>query len=83
MNEKQLRQIKELIQDTIKITVNGKIDALRNEVNVYIKEDNEWKDRANPTVQLGNNIRGFGKVVAYILGTAGMLFGLFKFIFSK
>lgn len=56
------------IQDTIKKTVNGKIDLLTFKLESYIVADNEWKKKAQPTIDMGNNMRGFGKVSLYVIG---------------
>lgn len=58
--------------------VNGKIRDLHGEFHNYIKEDNEWKKAAQPTIDLGNNIRGFGKVTVYLLGIGATLFAIIK-----
>lgn len=78
--EKLQTVIKEQIAETVKVTVNGKIDALNKKVDDYIKSDNEWKDRAQPTIELGTNVRGFGKVFAYIIGTLAAVGGLVALI---
>ncbi len=64
------------IEISVRATVNGKIDNLNKKVDDYIKSDNEWKDRAQPTIELGTNVRGFGKVLAYLIGTAAAVGGL-------
>lgn len=78
MTDEQFIEINKTIAETIKTTVNGKIDKLNVKIDNYIVTDNEWKQQANPTIELGNNIRGFGKVAIYILGFAGMVFGIIK-----
>ncbi|MCX6756346.1 MAG: hypothetical protein NTX85_03325 [Candidatus Nomurabacteria bacterium] len=85
MNPEQFEQLQITISKQIEITVNGKIDNLNKKVDDYIKSDNEWKDRAQPTIELGTNVRGFGKVFAYLIGTAaavGGLFALFESLFK-
>lgn len=80
MTPEQFEKLQSLITEQIgvavKMTVNGKIDALNKKVDDYIKSDNEWKERAQPTIELGTNVRGFGKVFAYIIGTAAAVGGL-------
>lgn len=82
MNAEELIKIQEAIRDTVGIAiqahVNGKITKLTVKLDEYIKEDNEWKERANPTIELGNNIRGFNKGLVYVLGITGALFGVGK-----
>ncbi len=79
MTSDQFEQINKTIEDTIKRVVNGKIDRLDVKLDTYMKEDNDWKERANPTIELGNNVRGFGKVMVYLLGIAGAIFAVIKF----
>ena len=74
--EKLQTLITEQIGVAVKITVNGKIDNLNKKVDDYIKSDNEWKERAQPTIELGTNVRGFGKVFAYLIGTVAAVGGL-------
>ena len=78
MNAEELIKIQEAVGVAIEKHVNGKIRVMDARLTEYIKDDLEWKEQAAPTIELGNNIRGFGKVFAYILGTAGVMFGVFK-----
>ena len=71
MTEKQLEQIKNLIRET----VNGKIDNLHNKIDAYIESDNEWKNKAEPVLQMGKNVQGFGKVSLYIVGFVASVAG--------
>lgn len=70
----------EILEALLQKYVNGKIDKIGLKLDTYIKEDNEWKYRANPTVDLGNNVRGFGKVMVYLLGIGAGIFGVLKAI---
>ena len=74
--EKLQNLISEQVSVAVKTTVNGKIDSLNTKLEDYIKSDNEWKERAQPTIELGTNVRGFGKVFAYLIGTAAAVGGL-------
>jgi len=71
MTEKQLEQIKALIRET----VNGKIDNLHNKLDSYIESDNDWKTKAEPVLQMGKNVQGFGKVSLYIVGFVASVAG--------
>lgn len=75
MTEEQYQGIKELISDQIKITVNGKIDKLTDMMNNHIKDDAEWKKNAEPIVNAGRNLSGWGRVTLAILGFVAMLVG--------
>jgi len=84
--EKLQTLISKQVETAVKATVNGKIDDLNKKVDEYIKSDNEWKERAQPTIELGTNVRGFGKVFAYLIGTVAAIGGLivtFERLFKK
>lgn len=87
MNEEQLEVLRKTIDDQLKAGiethVNGKIRALTYKIDEYIKDDTAWKETAKPTIELGNNIRGFGKVFVYLLGIGATLFGIFKYLIGK
>ncbi len=59
MTEIELKQFKQEMKDhvgdTIRSVVNGKIDKLTLKVDDYIKEDGEWKVRAEPVVKAFEN----------------------------
>lgn len=78
MKDTEIEQIKTIITET----VNGKIDKLHIELRQYIKEDTEWKERAEPVILMGNNVRGFGKVSLYILGFVAAIIGAILGIIS-
>jgi hypothetical protein len=74
------------IQDTIRATVNGKIDSLNQKLDDYIKSDNKWKEQAQPAINLGNNVRGWGIVTAAVIGIiagAAEIISVFIKIFKK
>lgn len=87
MTPEQLEILRKTIDDQLKAGiethVNGKIRGLTSEFREYVKEDLAWKKTAQPTIDLGSNIRGFGKVFVYLLGIAATLFGIFKYIIGK
>jgi SMC interacting uncharacterized protein involved in chromosome segregation len=73
MTEEQYQQfreeIKSHIQDTIKVTVNGKIDRLKEQVA-------ELSNKVEPAVELVTNLKGFNKVMWYFLGIVGTVAGI-------
>lgn len=90
MTPQQIDELKKSIDTTLKAGiethVNGKIRHLSEKVDTYIKEDvawkemtkredSEWKERAEPVIQLGHNLQGFGKVSLYVLGFISLLAG--------
>jgi len=48
--------------------VNGKIRNLTAIVSDHIEHDKEWKNKADEKLEVITNIKGFGKVTAYIMG---------------
>lgn len=79
MKDIEIEQFKDIIRESIQTTiqekVNGKIDKLHVKLDTYIKEDTEWKNKAEPVIQMGQNVQGFGKVSLYILGFVASVFG--------
>ncbi len=59
-------------------TNEDKITAFKLES--YITKDEqewkEWKIMAQPSLDLGTNLRGFGKVLAYFVATIGAIAGV-------
>lgn len=82
MTPEQFSLLQASINTQIKATVNGKIDHLTLVMEDHIKSDTLWKSQAMPAVELGTNVRGFGKVVAYLLGVGAGLYALIKIIKS-
>lgn len=86
MTDEQFKRLGDLIVEKIHGSVavatekyvNGKIRNLDKKIDDYIISDNEWKKAAQPTIELGNNIRGFGKVAVYLLGIGATLFAVIK-----
>lgn len=71
------------VEDKIEKKVNGSIRNLDAKVTAYIQTDTNWKlvdklwkEAAQPSIDLGTNLRGFGKVLAYMIATIGALIGL-------
>lgn len=79
MTPEELEHLTNHIEKIIKLTVNGKIDRINDKIEVYIHEDNLWKERANPMLEAVGDVRSFGKVLAVILGIAATVFGIIKF----
>jgi len=61
------------IEDSINKNVNGKILSLHNKVDAYIKEDNEWKLRAEPVVKAFENTSWLSSLIVQILKLLGLL----------
>lgn len=85
----ELEQIKSSLADTIKVVVNGKIDKLTTEnretsakIDAYILEDNFWKERAEPVIDMGINAKGASTVALWIAGAVIALGGAWQIIYS-
>ena len=82
------------IEESIDKNVNGKINKLLENqktnhdiVQTYITEDMKWKEidkiwkeDAKPSIDLGKNVSGFGKVSLYVVGFMSAVGGLFLMI---
>lgn len=97
MNDEQFKQLKsELkshVEDTIKTTVNGKIDGLRRELTDYIQKDTEWKEvdkswksQVDPVVAVYKNSSWLGRIVvaslkflALVGAAVGAVFAIVKY----
>lgn len=75
MTEEHLKEIQDAVGVAIKTHVNGKIDRINDKFDAYIKSDMEWKEKAQPVLDMGNNVQGFGKVSLYILGFVASVAG--------
>jgi CHAD domain-containing protein len=63
-----IHRIEPAIEKAIEKYVNGKISTLSHKLDNYIESDNEWKKTAQPVIEMGKNVTGFGKVSLYLLG---------------
>lgn len=52
----------------IESTIDKKLKPLEDKLDNYIVSDNKWKEEAQPVIEMGKNVQGFGKVSLYILG---------------
>ena len=86
MTIEEFEQLKNALVETVKITVNGKIDRMNSKLDTYIKEDNEWKERAEPVIKMGNNAKGASIVVLWLAGVIiaiGGAWQILRDIFKK
>jgi hypothetical protein len=87
MSEDQILELKKTIYDAVQQTVNGKIDKINDKLDAYIKVDTEWKERAEPVIEMGTNVRGFGRVSLYIVGfiasVTGAIYTIIRLIQKK
>ncbi len=77
MMEDQNKIMEEQKEALIIHTQEDKLTAYKLE-NYITKDEQEWKEwkiMAQPSLDLGTNLRGFGKVLAYLVGTIGAIAG--------
>ena len=67
MTPEQFIQLQETVSNQIKVTVNGKIDAINTKLDTYIKEDNKWKDEVKPYIENMRQMSDFTMVGSAIL----------------
>ena len=79
MTPDELEHLTNHIEKVVKLTVNGKIDRMSDRIDNYIKEDNEWKKKAEPILEMGSNVRSFGKILVSLLLLTGTIIGILKF----
>lgn len=89
--ERFQQSLKETVSDQIKLTVNGKIDGLRKDLQNYVDSDaiwkevdKTWKEDAQPSIDLGKNVKWGGMFIASVIAVGGGLIviveGIIKFI---
>ena len=61
------KENKKIIEDTIRVVVNGKIDRMNSKLEAYILEDTKWKETATPVVKAYEDTDAFRRVGAIIL----------------
>lgn len=82
MTQDHIKEIQEAVGIAIKVHVNGKIDRMNDKIDAYIKSDMEWKEKAQPVLDMGNNVQGFGKVSLYIIGFIASVAGAIAVIIN-
>jgi len=70
MKQADLQLLQELIETTIKSTVNGKIDRLTEKVEEYQKKHNEDMDEIKPFLQGVAGAKVLGSGLKWIAGIA-------------
>lgn len=87
MTPEQFTKIEDTIKSTIKETVNGKIDRMKSQLDEYIKDDNEWKANAMPSIETMRKTQNFLSVLIDMLkfigifgGATGVIYALFTYL---
>ena len=68
------------------IAYNASVDNVKSNKNLeakldaYILQDNEWKKRAEPVIQMGMNVQGASKSLLWLGGIILVLGGAYKII---
>ena len=67
MDDNQLEQLKKILKESFDIYINGKIDKMNMKLDTYIREDNQWKDSVNPSIETMRKIQNFSSVTRWIV----------------
>lgn len=62
MSPEQFEQLNNTVKETITLTVNGKIDRLKQQLDDYIEQDNTWKKDVTPSIELVKKMQGFASI---------------------
>lgn len=52
------KEMQEHVSDTIRTTVNGKLDKISEKLEAHIKNVNSWQEQAQPAIDTFINLRG-------------------------
>src|SRR3990167_186672 len=63
-----MKKLDSAIEVSVKKHVNGNIEGIKIQLENYIKEDTDWKTRAEHVIQLGNDTRGASKAILWLTG---------------
>lgn len=58
--------------------VDYKFEIFNAKFDAYVKRTELWQKEAQPSIDLGKNVNGFGRVLAYILGVIAGIYGIFR-----
>ena len=85
MTDKELQKVIEALKSTVETTVNGKIKRLDEKMDMYIKNDEKWKDTVQPVIdaystvnKVGVFVTWFWKVGTPMVGIIGGIIYLIK-----
>lgn len=68
------------IGESVQFHINGKINGLTTKLDAYIKDDNEWKSKAEPVIKMGENAQGASKILLYLAGVILAIGGAYKIL---
>ena len=71
----QYKKLQEAVAQTVKETVNGKIDRMNDKLDRYIEEDNRWKENAQPAITKMNDLTTGWKFILAVFGAIGVIAG--------
>lgn len=87
MTIKEMKQLQEIIKETVKTTVNGKIDRIDSKLDAYIVKDNERWATAQPAIDLVNNTKIWSKInsklFAMLIGLSTIIVAVYEIIKIK
>lgn len=80
--EMVIHKIEPAIEKAVEKHVNGKIRAIDTKIDIYIKEDLEWKSKALPVIDSGTKVLNFGTVGVGLLKFVTVFGVAFGFIWA-
>jgi len=70
MTSNEIQQLKKILEE-----LQIELRKSRQEFQNYVIADEAWKKEAQPVIDMGENVQGFGKVALYILGFVASVIG--------
>lgn len=82
-----IHKIEPAIEKAVEKYVNGKIRNLDAKIDVYIKEDLEWKEKSLPVIESGTKVLNFGvvgmsilKLIIVLGSSVGVVWAFLKYL---
>jgi hypothetical protein len=94
MNFEHQQEIIKAVRETIKETVNGKIDRMDKKIDEYIIKDNEykastdeWRKSVTPSIEIMKSMESFSKGTMFVFkfiiamgAVTGVIYGLTQWL---
>lgn len=86
------KSVAEAVPKAVDISVNGKVNGMRKELSDYITvdnqwkhEDRQWKDNAQPVINMGKDIQAGNRIISWIatfVASLGSIYGIYLLLKS-
>lgn len=77
LTKQDMLTIQGIVAQSVRETVNGKIDSISRKLDAYILEDNAWKADAQPAIDNMKTIRVSVRVIFSVLAVVGSVTAFF------